>query len=77
MAGSLWDRVRRALKREQRDVAEAIDDVTARGNEVMDAKERELAATPEELLVIEAERAARADDEYEALKRKIEGGEPG
>ena len=75
MAGSLWDRVRRALKREQRDVAEAIDDVTARGNEVMDAKERELTATPEELLVIEAERAARADDDYEALKRKIEGGE--
>jgi hypothetical protein len=62
MAESFWDRVRRALKRE---VAEA--------NAAMDAKERELAATPDERLVIEQERAAQADAEFEALRKKIEG----
>lgn len=72
MTGSLWDRLRRALKREQREVADAIDDVTRRGNEVMDQKERELEATPEERLRIAEQRAAQADDEFEALKRKIE-----
>jgi hypothetical protein len=73
MAGGLWDRVRRALRREQREIADAIEDVTRRGNEVMDEKERELDATPEERLLIAEQRAAQADDEYEALKRKIEG----
>jgi hypothetical protein len=62
MAEGFWDRVRRALKRE---VAEA--------NATMDAKERELAATPEERLEIEQERAAQADAQFEALRRKIEG----
>lgn len=74
MAGSLWDRLRAALGRERREVEAAIEEATARGNAVLDGKERELGATAEERLRIEAERAARQDAEYEALRRKIEGG---
>jgi hypothetical protein len=59
---SLWNRVRRALQREQRDI-----------EEILDEKERELAATPEEGLTIAQERVAKADDEFEKLKRQIEG----
>ena len=73
MVSTLWDRVRRALKREKRDIDEALDEATRRGNELLDEKERELAATPEERLRIAQERAERADDEFDALKRKIEG----
>jgi hypothetical protein len=72
MAG-VWDRLRRALAREKRDVEDALADATQRGHEVLDQKERELAATPEERLRIEQERAEQADAEFEALKRQIEG----
>lgn len=51
---------------------DAIEDATARGNEALDRRERELAATPEERLAIERERAQAQDDEYEALRRRIE-----
>ena len=71
---STWDRIKAALRREQRDVEEALDEATARGNEALDRRERELDATPEERLRIEQEKAASADAEYEALRRKIEGG---
>jgi len=70
---STWDRVRKWFDREARDVSEAMDDATARGNAALDAREREQAASPEERLRIEQERAAAADDEYEAIRRKIEG----
>jgi len=62
MAEGLWDRVRQALQRERRDI-----------EEVLDEKERELSATPEEGLAIAQERAAKANDEFEKLKRQIEG----
>lgn len=74
MPGSFWDRLRAALGRERREVEAAIEEATARGNAVLEDKERELDATPEERLRIEAERAARHDAEYEAVRRKIEGG---
>ena len=70
---SVWDRLRALLGQEARDIDEALDDATARGNEALDRRERELAATPEERLEIERERAQAQDDEYEALRRKIEG----
>jgi hypothetical protein len=73
MAEGLWDRVRRALQREKRDIDDALADATRRGNEVLDEKERELAATPEERLAIEQDRTAQVDAEFEALKRQIEG----
>jgi len=73
MTETLWDRLRRTLQREKRDVDAALADATRRGNAVLDEKERELSATPEERLQIEQERAAKANDEFEAIKRQIEG----
>lgn len=73
MGASTWDRLRAILRREKRELDDVIDDVAARGNEVLDRRERELAASPEERLSIERERAKVEDDEYEALRRKIEG----
>lgn len=73
MAETLWDRLRRTLQREKRDVDAALADATRRGNAVLDEKERELSATPEERLQIEQERATKANDEFEAIKRQIEG----
>lgn len=73
MSESLWDRVRRALRREASDIEHAIADATQRGHEVLDEKERELAATPEERLLTEQQRSDQANEEFEALKRKIEG----
>lgn len=66
------DRLRVALGRERAELDDAVADATERGNAALDAKERELAATPEERLLIEQERAAAADAEFEALRRKIE-----
>ena len=70
------DRLLAALRREGRDVADAIDDLTARGNATLDEKERELHATPEEKLAIEQRRAAENDAELDAIRRRIEGGSP-
>jgi hypothetical protein len=75
MSAGVWDRVRALLRREKRDIAEALADATARADEVLDRRERELAASPEERLAMEQERAAAQDDEFEALRRKIEGGQ--
>lgn len=73
----VFDRLRRAFAREKRDVDAALADAVRRGNEVLDEKEHELTATPEERLRIAQERAAAADDEFAALKRKIEESERG
>lgn len=68
-----WDRIRSLLLREKRDLDEAVDDFTAKANASLDERERELRATPEEKLVIEQERAAENDAEFEAIRRRIEG----
>ena len=73
MSDRTWDRLRAIFRREKRELDDAIADATARGNEALDQRERELAASPEERLRIEQERANAQDDEYEALRRKIEG----
>ena len=73
MSGSFWDRLRAALKREKRDLDELSADWERRGNAALDQRERELDATPEERLQIEQERIAANDDEFEALRRQIEG----
>lgn len=70
---STWDRIRAVLRREKRDLDNALNDATARGNATLDRKERELTATPEEKLAIAQERAAQADADFEAAKRRIEG----
>ena len=71
---STWDRIRAALRREKRDVDEALDEAVARGNAAMDRRERELNADPAEKLAIQQERAAEADAEFEAARKRIEGG---
>jgi hypothetical protein len=70
---STWDRIRAVLRREKRDLDDAVNDATARGNATLDRKERELTATPEEKLAIAQERAAQADADFEAARRRIEG----
>ena len=68
-----WERVRAILGREKAELDDALADAAERGNAALDAAERELTATPEERLRLEQERAAAADAEYEALRKKIEG----
>lgn len=69
-----WDRIRDALRREKRDVDEALGEFEVKANAALDRRERELRATPEEKLVMEQERAAENDAELEAIRRRIEGG---
>ena len=70
---STWDRIRAALKREKRDVDEAVEEWTAKGNAVLDRKERELNATPEEKLAMEQQKGEEIDAELDAVRRRIEG----
>jgi hypothetical protein len=69
----VWDRIMTALRGEKRDLDDLVGDVTARGNAAMDKAERELHATPEEKLEIERERGEAIDDEFDAVRRRIEG----
>ena len=71
---STWDRIRAALRREKRDVDEAIDELTTKGNATLDRKERELTATPEEKLAMEQAKGDEIDAELDAVRRRIEGG---
>lgn len=68
-----WERILAALRREKRDVGEAVEEFEARANAALDQRERELHATPEEKLAIEQERSREIDDELEAVRRRIEG----
>jgi hypothetical protein len=70
---SFWDRLLAALRREKQDIDEAVGDFESRANENLDRREREMNATPEEKLAIEQERAREIDDEFEAVRRRIEG----
>ena len=70
---STWDRIRAALRREKRDIDEAVDELTTKGNAVLDQKERELSATPEERLAMEQAKGDEIDAELEAVRRRIEG----
>lgn len=70
---STWDRIRAALRREKRDIDEALEELTADANATLDRKERELRATPEERLAMEQERDAEIDAELDAVRRRIEG----
>jgi hypothetical protein len=71
---STWERLRKALRREQHDVEEALDEMKDRANAALDQRERALDATPSERLAMEQARAKEADDELDAIKRKIERG---
>lgn len=71
-----WNRIKAVLRREKRDLDEVVDDATARANAALDQRERELRATPEERIEIEQERGAALDDEFDAVRRRIEGDDP-
>jgi len=73
VSASAWSRLRELFRREKRELDRAITDATARGHQALDRRERELTASAEERLGIERDRAAAHDEEYEALRRKIEG----
>lgn len=66
---TLWDKVRAVLRRDKAELEEMVADA----HRVMDRKERELHATPAEKLRAAQEAAAAADEDYEVLKRKLEG----
>lgn len=68
-----WDRVRAALRREKKDLEQAVDEMKARANDALDRRERERDATPEEKLAIEQRRATEIDAELDAVRRRIEG----
>ena len=73
----VWDKIRAALRREKRDLDEAVDEFEVSANAALDRREHELHATPEEKLAIEQERGAEVDADLEAVKRRIEGDAPG
>lgn len=62
------------MRREKRDIDEAVDELTTKANATLDQKERELHATPEERLAMEQQRGDEIDDELDAVRRRIEGG---
>ena len=73
---STWDRILSMLRREKRDIDEAVDEFTTNANAALDRKERELHATPEEKLAMEQERSDEIDAELDAVRRRIEGQQP-
>ena len=73
---STWDRILSMLRREKRDIDEAVDELTTKANATLDRKERELHATPEEKLAMEQDRDDEIDAELDAVRRRIEGQQP-
>jgi hypothetical protein len=71
---STWTRIRAALRREKRELDDVVGDATNKANAALDRRERELEATPQEKLDLEQARAAENDAEFEALRKRIEGG---
>jgi len=71
-----WDRVRKAFRREKRELDDIVGDANARANAALDRRERELNATPSERLAIEQERGADVDEEFDEVRKRIEGKQP-
>jgi hypothetical protein len=69
----LWARILAAIRREGRELSGVARDATDRADAALEARERELNASPEEKMRVEQERAARADAEFEAMRRRIDG----
>ena len=68
-----WDRLRAALRRETKDVQAALSDLESRTNATLDEKERMLQASPSEKMAMEQAKARALDDQFEALRRKVDG----
>ena len=73
----VWEKIQSVLRREKRDLDDAVEDFTERGNAALDRRERELQATPEEKIAIEQERAEELDAEFDAVRERIERRDPG
>jgi hypothetical protein len=69
-----WDRIRTALRREKRELDDTVSDAKKRADAALDRKERELHATPAEKLAMEQARGEENDAEFEAIRKRIEGG---
>jgi len=68
-----WDRLRKAFRREKRELDDIVGDANARANAALDRREREHNASPTEKLAMEQERGADVDAEFEAVRNRIEG----
>jgi hypothetical protein len=68
-----WDRIRAALRREKRELDDTVSDARKRADAALDRKERELHATPAEKLAMEQARGEENDEEFEAIRKRIEG----
>ncbi|HZU74464.1 MAG TPA: hypothetical protein VE990_17010 [Acidimicrobiales bacterium] len=71
---SRWTKLRDALRREKQDLDAVLGELQDHANSALDRKERELDATPAERLATAQDRAKSADDEFDAIRRRIEGG---
>ncbi len=69
-----WDRIKAALRREKRELDDTVGDAKKRADAALDRKERELNATPEEKLAMEQQRGVENDADFEAIRKRIEGG---
>jgi hypothetical protein len=67
-----WDRLRAALRRETKDVQAALSQLEARTNATLDEKERGLRASPSEKMATEQAKTKALDDQFEALRRRID-----
>jgi len=73
---SWFDRLRAALRREAADVRESWDEATAKADDALTRRERELEATPEErLAALQAEIEADPDP-FAEVRAKLEGKGP-
>ncbi|HEX7165755.1 MAG TPA: hypothetical protein VF230_02125 [Acidimicrobiales bacterium] len=70
-----WDRILAALRREKRDVAEAVDEWKDKASAALDQRERELKASPSEKLAMEEQRGSEIDAELDAVRKRIERGD--
>lgn len=71
-----WDRIRKAFRREKRELDDIVGDATDRANAALDTRERELDATPAEKLEMEKQRGEAIDSEFDAVRKRIEGEPP-
>jgi len=62
------------FRREKRELDDIVGDATERANASLERKERELDATPADKLAMEQDRGADIDAEFDAVRKRIEGG---
>jgi hypothetical protein len=68
---STWSRLRAALRREKRDLDEAVQQLQSRLEATLDQRQRDLDASASDKLAMEQDRARAIDDQFEAIRRRI------